>query len=78
MIMENVDELYNKRMKICKTCPLYLENITGARCNPRLYLSETDKTTVSDRPKIGYKRGCNCELQKKLRLPAAKCVVNKW
>lgn len=76
--MENVDKQYEERMKICKECPLYLEGPMGARCNSRLYLSETDKTTVSDRPKIGFKRGCNCMLQKKLRQPMAKCIVGKW
>lgn len=78
MIMENVDDLYENRMKICKECPLYLDSPMGARCNSRLYLSEADKKTVSDRPKLGYKRGCNCMLQRKLRIPSAKCVVGKW
>lgn len=76
--MNSADELYEGRIKICKECPLYIEGPTGARCNSRLYISEADKTTVSDRPKIGYKRGCNCVLQRKLRLPVAKCVVGKW
>lgn len=43
MIMENVDDLYENRMKICKECPLYLDSPMGARCNSRLYLSEADK-----------------------------------
>lgn len=76
--MENVDELYEKRMAICKECPLCLQTGVGYKCNPNLYLSETDKTTVSYRPKIGHKRGCNCLLDKKLHLPNAKCIVGKW
>ena len=55
MIMENVDDLYENRMKICKECPLYLDSPMGARCNSRLYLSEADKKTVSDRPKLDIK-----------------------
>lgn len=78
MIMENDDELYEGRMKICKGCPLYLDGPTGPRCNPKLYISESDKITVSDRPKIGYKRGCNCFLSRKAKLPFAKCIVEKW
>lgn len=76
--MENVNELYEKRMKICKECPLYLESPMGPRCNSKLYLNEIDKVTVSRVPKIGYRRGCNCLLQRRNLLPNARCVVNKW
>lgn len=76
--MENVDELYEKRMKICKECPLYLETPAGARCNSRLYLSESDKTTVSNKPKVGFRSGCNCLLSHRNKLPYVKCSLGKW
>lgn len=78
MIMENVDDLYENRMKICKECPLYLDSPMGARCNSRLYLSEADKKTVSDRPKLGFRAGCGCLLERRTKLPHAKCVIGKW
>lgn len=78
MIMENGNELYEKRIAICKECPLYKETSIGPICNPRLYISETDKQTVSDRPKIGHKKGCGCSLARKNKLPNAKCIVGKW
>lgn len=78
MIMENVDDLYENRMKICKECPLYLDSPMGARCNSRLYLSEADKKTVSDRPKLGFRAGCGCLLERRTKLLHAKCVIGKW
>ena len=65
------------RMNICKKCPLYKETPMGPICNPRLYINESDKKSVSDRPRIGYKRGCGCALTRKTRLPYAKCIVLK-
>lgn len=72
------EDIKEKRMKICKECPLYKETPMGPVCNSRLYISESDKTTVSDRPKIGYRRGCGCILARKTKLPNARCIVLKW
>lgn len=72
------EELFEQRMKMCKMCPLYKESPIGPICNPKLYISTTDKETVSDRPKIGYTRGCGCRLNAKTRLKTARCIVNKW
>lgn len=76
--MKDVNELFEERMDICKACPLYLDRPNGPICNPKLYISITDKQSVSKTPKIGYRSGCNCLLFKKLRVPSAKCVVGKW
>lgn len=72
------EDIKEKRMEICKKCPLYKETSMGPICNPKLYISETDKTTVIDRPRIGYKRGCGCRLNAKTRLQNSKCIINKW
>lgn len=72
------EDIKDQRMEICKKCPLYKETPMGPVCNPRLYISETDKTTVTDRPRVGYKRGCGCRITAKTRLPNAKCVIGKW
>lgn len=76
--MINDNDLFNERMSICKECPLYLQTPMGSKCNPRLYISVKDKTTLSDRPRLGFRNGCNCLLDRKLHLPNAKCVVGKW
>ena len=72
------EDIKDKRMEICKKCPLYKETPMGPICNPRLYISETDKITVIDRPRVGYKRGCGCRLNAKTRLQNSKCIINKW
>ena len=71
------EDTKKERMAICKECPLYKETPMGPICNPRLYINESDKKSVSDRPRIGYKRGCGCALTRKTRLPYAKCIVLK-
>lgn len=70
------DDLFEKRMEICKNCPLYKASSIGPLCNPRLYINESGD--VSDRPKIGYQKGCGCRLKAKTRLESAHCVINKW
>lgn len=72
------EDLKDERMEICKVCPLYKETPMGPMCNPRLYINVTDKTSVTNRPQIGYKRGCGCRLNAKTRLPHSKCIVERW
>lgn len=54
------EELYEYRKAICETCPLYKKVGDRVICNPNLYLNVEDKTTVSDVPRVGFKRGCSC------------------
>lgn len=75
--LEKEEKLFNERIAICKKCALYIETPSGPRCNSRLYINETDKQTVSDKPKIGFRRGCNCVMNRKARLLSAHCIVNK-
>lgn len=76
--MVEYKDIAEERLEICKKCGLYKEGTLGPICNSRLYISETDKESVSDRPRVGYKRGCGCALARKTRLPNAKCIVFKW
>lgn len=71
-------ELFEKRIQICKKCGLYKDTPLGPVCNSKLYISNEDKTTISQTPKIGYVRGCSCRLHSKLRVSGARCIVNKW
>lgn len=72
------EELYNKRLEICRACPLGLETVRGLICNPKLYINKEDKISVSKFPKIGYVRGCSCALNFKCKHDHSKCIVNKW
>ena len=41
-------------------------------------LKHPDTLEISNKAINGYVRGCGCILSKKLRLPYAKCPVNRW
>ena len=72
------EDLSKKRIKICKSCLLYKNDILlGEVCNSKLYLNP-DNNDTSTYPKKGYYNGCSCRIQAKSRLPEAKCPLNKW
>ena len=41
--MQTVEELSERRLKICKECPLYKETSYGAVCNNSKYISPDGK-----------------------------------
>lgn len=73
-----LEDFYEKRMEICKACPLGLETVSGLTCNHYLWLNLEDKTTTSKTDKPGYVRGCNCNMTRKAKISFAKCVAGKW
>lgn len=75
-MFNNNEELFKKRLEVCKQCPLYKETPVGPICNPKLYISEGGD--VSTTRKDGYKRGCSCRLNAKTRLQHSRCIVGKW
>ena len=68
-------ELVDKRLEICKACPLYKETDFGAVCNPKLYINEAGETSYI--PKEGFKKGCNCILRRKAANPGNHCIIGK-
>ena len=69
-------ELVDKRLEICKACPLYKDTAFGAVCNPKLYINR--EREISYIPKEGYKKGCNCILRRKAANPGNHCIIGKW
>lgn len=69
-------DLSQERMKICKECPLFVQEL-GGLCNPRLYLNPVTGDT-SVKYKDGYRRGCGCRLNAKTKLKNAHCPNDKW
>lgn len=70
------EDISEKRMQICKKCPIFKDSLGGI-CNNRLWLDpKTDD--VSYEYKEGYFRGCGCRLQAKTKLSKAICPANKW
>ena len=71
-------DLYKKRIRICKQCPLYkISTILGEVCNSKLWFNP-DTVDISSVKKDGYKNGCGCRLKAKTTLPNAFCPVGKW
>lgn len=67
-------DLSEQRLRICKQCPLYSLNGT---CNRKLYLNPKNGD-VSTMQKSGYKKGCGCIINRKVKQKDAKCPVGKW
>lgn len=71
-----LSELANKRLEICKECPLYTEKRSGAICDSKKYMDiEGDWSYFK---KEGYKPGCGCFLQNKIQGLTNKCPHGKW
>ena len=69
-------DISKERLKICKQCPLYLEDY-GGQCNPRLYMNPKTKD-VSIEKKDDYYKGCGCRLLAKTTIPNAVCHNEQW
>ncbi len=69
-------DISKERLKICKQCPLYLEDY-GGQCNPRLYMNPKTKD-VSLEKKDDYYKGCGCRLLAKTTIPNAVCPNEQW
>lgn len=68
--------LSEKRLAICKQCPLYKEGEYGPTCNKNLYINKEQKTSWL--PKSGYVKGCGCKLNFKTKNPNAHCIIKLW
>ena len=69
-------DISQKRMNICRECPLFLNQLGGI-CNPKLYLN-VKTGDVSKYKKDGYVNGCGCRLSAKTRLSGSRCPNGKW
>ena len=70
------NSLMEKRMEICKQCPLYKVTNLGPVCNNRLYMNPDGKTSTY--PLEGYRKGCGCRLNAKTRVTRATCTHGRW
>jgi hypothetical protein len=71
------EHLYNKRIVICRQCPLYNDNPTLLKevCDAHRCVDPiTLKVSYDDNAVCG----CGCELSAALRLENKKCVLKKW
>lgn len=70
------EDMKDKRMAICKKCPIYKDTLGGI-CNSSLWLNPSTGD-VSTYQKDNYYRGCGCRLQAKTTLTTASCPAKKW
>lgn len=69
-------DIKQERLKICYSCPLFLNKLGGI-CNNKLWLNP-NTGQISTTRKDGFKKGCGCRLLSKTTLPNAECPLGKW
>jgi len=75
-ITNREQSLSEKRLSVCRQCPLYTEGRIGAVCDAKKCVNSEGNITTY--PIKGSTCGCGCRLEAKSRLKNAKCVLNKW
>ena len=77
-IVKAEQELHDKRMKICRECPLFDENgLLGPTCSSkRCYNTKTNSVELY--PSSDTICGCGCVMEKASRVKSKKCVLGKW
>lgn len=59
------EDLSEKRLAICKECPLYKETPMGPICNPRLYINEIIKQTIQIDQKLDIEKDADVDYLQK-------------
>lgn len=72
-----MEDFVQKRIDICKKCPIMRMTEFGMKCDDRKWISPDGKQG-SFFKKDGWKRGCGCLLSHKTRNPASRCICGKW
>lgn len=70
-------DVSDKRLVICKKCPLFKTTMFGPICNNKLWLN-LKTGDISTKKMDGYVSGCGCRLQSKTRVINATCPIGKW
>lgn len=72
-----MESFIEKRIEICRNCPIMRMSEWGMKCDDRKWISP-DGTEGSFFKKDGWKHGCGCIIATKAKNPSNHCVVNKW
>ena len=72
-----MEDFVEKRLAICKKCPIMRMTELGMRCDDRKWISP-DGTQGSFFKRDGWRKGCGCYLSSKTRNASNHCVINKW
>lgn len=69
-------DIAEKRLSICKVCPIYSERF-GGTCNNKLWFNpKTNEISLDE--KDNFVRGCGCRLKAKTTLADESCPADKW
>lgn len=76
--LQNIDmeESPEKRLEICRKCPIYSTRF-GGMCNNQLWMNVKTED-VSIEQKDGYIKGCGCILASKVKGVGGTCPAGKW
>ena len=72
-----METFIEKRLAICKNCPIMRMTEYGMKCDERKWISP-DGTQASFFKKLGWKKGCGCMLNSKAKNPNNHCICGKW
>ena len=65
------EQMSNKRLELCRKCPLFVSSLAGIRCNSNMWMNPKTQE-LSDNWKEGFVNGCGCRLEAKTRTPLQK------
>ena len=75
--IQEENELRNKRLAICKRCPLFTNHSDlGYICDNNKHLLLNG--VVVSNPTSNSRSGCGCKLEIKTRLKNEECTLGKW
>lgn len=76
-VLNDEEALLKRRLKKCKSCPLFTDKL-GGMCDRDKYYDFQKNKQCKPEDSENCIHGCGCRLQAKGRLPYANCVANKW
>ena len=72
-----MEKFAEERLEICKKCPIMRMTEYGMKCDDRKWISPDGKEG-SFLKKDGWKKGCGCMLQYKVRTQTNHCIAGLW
>jgi len=72
-----MEKFVEKRLEICSNCPIMRITEYGMKCDDRKWISPDGKEG-SFFKKDGWKKGCGCILNYKVRNASNHCVIRLW
>lgn len=72
-----MEKFAEERLEICRNCPIMRMTEYGMKCDDRKWISPDGKEG-SFFKRDGWKKGCGCMLQYKVKNQTNHCVAGLW